>query len=48
MLTALKPGIWLLDRLRLRGKFGLISLFIFLPMLLANYLLLDERLQDSG
>ncbi|MCY1312872.1 hypothetical protein D9M70_633390 [compost metagenome] len=37
--------IRLLDRFRLSRKFGLISLFIFIPIPLTNYLLLDDRLR---
>lgn len=38
MFNVLRPGSRLLDRLHLRRKFGLISLFIFIPALLTNYL----------
>jgi methyl-accepting chemotaxis protein len=48
MFNVLRPGSYLLDRLNLSRKFGLISLFIFVPALLTNYLLLDERLQFSA
>jgi methyl-accepting chemotaxis protein len=48
MLNVLRPGSRLLDRLPLSRKFGLISLFIFIPTLLTNYLLLDERLRHSA
>lgn len=48
MLNVLLPGSRLLDRLHLSQKFGLISLFIFVPALLTNYLLLDERLRYSA
>ena len=48
MFNVLRPGSRLLDRLRLSRKFGLISLFVFIPALLTNYLLLDERLRYSA
>ncbi|MGQ7814528.1 methyl-accepting chemotaxis protein [Metapseudomonas furukawaii] len=48
MFNLLRPGRHLLDRLRLSHKFGLISLFILAPILLTNYLLLDERLRQSA
>lgn len=48
MLNVLRPGSRLLDRLSLSRKFGLISLFIFIPTLLTNYLLFDERLRHSA
>lgn len=48
MFNVLRPGNYLLDRLNLSRKFGLISLFIFVPALLTNYLLLDERLRYSA
>ncbi|MEN0107930.1 MAG: methyl-accepting chemotaxis protein, partial [Pseudomonas sp.] len=37
------PGVRLLDRLRLRGKFAVLSLFILLPIVLASGLLVAER-----
>ncbi|CAD5107459.1 methyl-accepting chemotaxis protein [Pseudomonas carbonaria] len=45
MFNVLRPGRRLLDGLRLSHKFGLISLFIFIPIVLMNYLLLDDRLR---
>lgn len=48
MFDVLRPGRHLLDRLRLSQKFGLLSLFIFIPILLTNYLLLDERMRYSS
>lgn len=37
------PGVRLLNRLRLRGKFALLSLFILLPIVMASGLLAAER-----
>lgn len=48
MFNVLRPGSRLLDRLPLSRKFGLISLLVFVPALLTNYLLLDERLRYSA
>lgn len=48
MFNVLRPGSRLLDRLSLSRKFGLISLFIFVPTLTTNYLLLHERLGQSA
>lgn len=44
----LAPGIRLLNLLRLRGKFVLISLFIFIPVLFANYLLVTQRVEEHA
>ncbi|MFC5695469.1 HAMP domain-containing protein [Pseudomonas sp. GCM10022186] len=42
------PGIRLLDRLPLRQKFALISLVIFVPVMLVNALLIEERLRYNS
>ncbi|MDT4817389.1 IS66 family transposase ISPsy43 [compost metagenome] len=44
MLNLLNPGRRLLDRLRLSQKFGLISFFILLPILVTNYFALVDRM----
>jgi methyl-accepting chemotaxis protein len=38
----------LLNGVRLRGKFALISLFIVLPVVFANYLLVTQRLKEQA
>lgn len=48
MAGLMSPGIFLLDRLRLRGKFALLSMFIFIPLLAANWMLLAERRNESN
>jgi methyl-accepting chemotaxis protein len=44
MLNILNPGRRLLDHLRLSQKFGLISFFILLPILVTNFFSLEDRM----